>query len=134
MKLTERKLRKMIREEMSISNFDDFTMAFLEALIWSEMDPDTMEPLEDNYDISDIDDKSLKEIKEDCKSFQEAAGEAIEGREKSAGHDFCFTRNGHGAGFWDGDWPEHEDFLTDLAKGFGEISLMPDGKGGLSAI
>jgi hypothetical protein len=23
-----------------------------------------------------------------------------------AGHDFWLTRNGHGAGYWDGDWPE----------------------------
>jgi len=29
-------------------------------------------------------------------------GDAI----KQAGHDFWLTRNGHGAGFWDGDWLE----------------------------
>ena len=37
-------------------------------------------------------------------------------------HDFILTRNGHGAGFWDGDW--HEPMatkLTELCKKFGEI-------------
>jgi hypothetical protein len=40
-----------------------------------------------------------------------------------AGHDFWLTRNGHGAGFWDGDWPEPlATVLTDAAHAFGELS------------
>lgn len=36
-------------------------------------------------------------------------------------HDFFLTRNGHGAGFWDGDWPEAEGkILTAVSKSFGE--------------
>ena len=41
-----------------------------------------------------------------------------------AAHDFILTRNGHGAGFWDGDW--HEPMatkLTELCKKFGEINI-----------
>lgn len=48
-----------------------------------------------------------------------------------AGHDFWLTRNGHGAGFWDGDWPKpYDDQLTTAAKAFGEVSLClgDDGK------
>ena len=40
-----------------------------------------------------------------------------------AGIDFIFTRNGHGCGFWDGDWPEVlGDELTEIAKQFGELN------------
>lgn len=48
-----------------------------------------------------------------------------------AGHDFWLTRNGHGAGFWDGDWPEpHASILTEASKTFGETDLYigDDGK------
>lgn len=38
-----------------------------------------------------------------------------------AGHDFALTRNGHGAGFWDGDWPVYGDLLTKASESFGEI-------------
>ncbi len=41
-----------------------------------------------------------------------------------AAHDYELTRNGHGAGFWDGDWPEAEgEALTKLAKAEGELDL-----------
>lgn len=48
----------------------------------------------------------------------------------SAGHDFWLTRVGHGAGFWDGDWPIHGDALTEICKKFGEVDLYvgDDGK------
>lgn len=36
--------------------------------------------------------------------------------------DFYLTRNGHGAGFWDGDYPDEVGRkLTDIAHGFGEV-------------
>jgi hypothetical protein len=39
-----------------------------------------------------------------------------------AAHDFILTRNGHGAGFWDGHWhAPWGDRLTALAKQFVEI-------------
>jgi hypothetical protein len=41
------------------------------------------------------------------------------------GHDFWLTRNGTGAGFWDGDWFEGEK-LTEAAKAFGNFDLMVD--------
>jgi hypothetical protein len=41
-----------------------------------------------------------------------------------AGHDFWLTRNGHGAGFWDGDWTEPAaTILTNAAKAFDECNL-----------
>lgn len=50
--------------------------------------------------------------------------------EEIAGTDFWLTRNGHGAGFWDGDWPELEGGRMDeTAKEFGQqdIYLGDDG-------
>ncbi len=41
-----------------------------------------------------------------------------------AGHDFWLTRCGHGAGFWDGDWPEPAaSVLTEASKEFGNVDL-----------
>jgi hypothetical protein len=39
-------------------------------------------------------------------------------------HDFWLTRNHHGAGFWDGDYPEPlGKQLTELAHSYGECEL-----------
>ena len=40
-------------------------------------------------------------------------------------HDFWLTRNGHGAGFWDGRYSDTQlgDLLTEVAKKFGEAYL-----------
>jgi hypothetical protein len=41
------------------------------------------------------------------------------------------TRNGHGAGFWDGDWPQTVgQRLTKAAKIYGSVDLVI-GKDGL---
>jgi hypothetical protein len=41
---------------------------------------------------------------------------------KQLEHDFILTVNGHGAGFWDGDW-KSGDKLTDLCRQFREIEI-----------
>lgn len=47
----------------------------------------------------------------------------IRARER-AGHDLWLTRNGHGVGFWDGDWPEPlAEILTDSAHRLGPVDL-----------
>lgn len=104
------------------TSMDDFCSAYIEAIL--EDSPG------DNYTVDDIDQVTLWKMEKDCDRFQELAGEMIEGREERAGYDFWHTRNGHGAGFWDGDWPEHGDALTELSEKFGEVSLYggDDGK------
>jgi hypothetical protein len=63
----------------------------------------------------------LRECVIDCLSFySRIACYLSNGEEARAGHDFWLTRNGHGAGFWDGDWPEHGDMFTKIAQGYGE--------------
>lgn len=44
---------------------------------------------------------------------------------KHAGRDFHFTRNGHGCGFWDGDWPtDVGQRLTESAKVYSSCELF----------
>ena len=54
------------------------------------------------------------------------------------GHDFWLTRNGHGAGFWDGDYRDRDagedygDQLTSIVKAnFAECDVWADGDGGV---
>jgi len=50
-------------------NLDDFTLAFLEAALWSSID-DGGEPLDNEHSIADIDPGSLARLAEECKRFQ----------------------------------------------------------------
>lgn len=105
-------------------------------------------PLDRNYSESDLTPEALAIIMADCQRFQtenaETMTQAIETGEVKCGpdfdetgraaHDFWLTRNHHGAGFWDGDWPETEgEILTKAAKAFGECNLYvtDDGKIGI---
>jgi hypothetical protein len=115
---------------------DAFTRAYITAALWSSTD-DADEsggaPLDRNYSADDLAPETLAKIEADCAAFQAKAGELIADdepklyqdntRDEHAGHDFWLTRNGHGCGFWDGDWPKHGDALTEIAKGFGGCGL-----------
>lgn len=115
-----------------LDQLDQFTFAYIECLLWSEID-DNEEPLDKNYMVEDIDPQTLREIVEDCQSFQDEHRSMIEGKEERAGHDFCLTRNHHGAGFWDGDWPDDEDeILTSSSHSYGELNLYVGDDGLLS--
>lgn len=108
---------------------DTFTRAYLECALWSSTDGETA--LDDSYGISDFTPEALVRAVEDCASFQERVSEHICDNLELAGHDFWLTRNGHGAGFWDGDWPESsETLLTELAQSYGDCYLYvtDDGK------
>ena len=110
---------------------DDFTRQYIATALWASMDLDTDDPLDENFDgkPGEFGAETLQQIKNDCQAFQERAGEMIAGRESDAGHDFWLTRNGHGAGFWDGDWPHYGEELTEISKTFGECCLYAsDGK------
>ena len=117
------------------ANLDRFTKQFIETLLWSSTDDDG-DPLDQNFSVSDIATEAMEKIIRDCDAFQAEHGAAIDAAEgevrygpdcgdtrERAGHDFALTRNGHGAGFWDGDWPEAlGETLTDASKKFGEMN------------
>lgn len=78
------------------------------------------------FDITDIEDPDLRdETQSDLEGFFKSHHETIEGRENQAGHDFYLTRYGHGAGFWDGDWPrETGQTLTKAAHAYGSTDAL----------
>jgi hypothetical protein len=96
------------------------------------------DPMDQNYSFSDLAPEALARIRQDCATFQALYKETIQaaintGEVKCgpdfdewgrAGHDFWLTRAGHGAGFWDGDWPEPmAEHLSDAARKCGECDL-----------
>lgn len=93
--------------------------------------------MDSHYSVDDLAPQTVGRMMSDCAEFQErcaAAGISFESLKRVnsqrlspdeyAGHDFWLTRNGHGAGFWDGDWQEPAATeLAALAKSFGECDL-----------
>jgi hypothetical protein len=119
----------------------DMLDAYITAALWSsndESDDNGGEPFDANYDSSDLADEARAKMAEDCKAFATANAATIAkciGQGKCdwarAGHDFWLNRNGHGCGFWDGDWPKVEGkILDDACDAFGEcyLYLGDDGK------
>lgn len=113
-----------------------FLAAYIEAALWSSNDPDSGEPLDKRHDPSDLAPETRAAMQADCERFIEVAGHLIPGDEaEQAGHDFWLTRNGHGAGFWDGDWGDDlGDQLTELCKGFSGVDLYIGDDGQIHAI
>lgn len=118
-----------------------FLRAYIQTALWSSHDESTPqggEPMDRNYSESDLAPACLEQMRADCERFEtenaETITNAIATGDVSAGpdyneweraaHDFWLTRNGHGAGFWDGDWPEpFAQKLTDAAHAFGSCDL-----------
>lgn len=116
---------------MNIDDLDEFTRAYMVCALWSTNDESTPsggEPMDANYDITDIEEKTAAVMIADCAKFQAENAEDIEGRASQAGNDFWLTREGHGAGFWETpDWPEEAGKrLTAAAKAFGEFPLFAE--------
>lgn len=110
------------------------TQAYLECALWASSDNTNDqggEPLDANYSIADIAPESLEQANTDCLTFLEANKKDISLAYEQAGHDFWLTRNGHGAGFWDGDWPKAAGKrLTEASHAYGEVNpyVGDDGK------
>ena len=107
---------------------NSFTRGYLEAALFSTTDEsreDGGDPLDKNYSISDFAPEALERAKHDCDRFYDENLEDLrEFDDAEAGADFWFTRNRHGVGFWDGDYPEPQATrLTDASKKFGEVWL-----------
>ena len=116
---------------------DEFFQAYVTTALWSsndESDESGGYPLDANYSADDIAPETLAEMRADCDRFYAENYEALNcdgvtygsdfGQDGRGGHDFWLTRNHHGAGFWDGDWPKPQaKILTDAAHAFGERNL-----------
>lgn len=117
---------------------DTFVNSYVETALWSSTD-DNGRPL-DGLGL-DVADETQDQMLTDCKAFlaqldpildalDDSVIRSIPSRERIA-HDFWLTRNHHGAGFWDGDYPGAlGKQLTDIAHAFGAYTLYvgDDGK------
>ena len=111
-----------------IPEIDTFTAAYIEALLYSTCDfndnGDMGENFED-HDAGDFDKASMAEILSDCTAFQDTHIDLIIDDLAQAGRDFALTRNRHGAGFWDGDWPsDASKVLTDDSHTYGTMGVQ----------
>lgn len=99
--------------------------------LWSSMDMDFDRPLDDFKTIDDFAPETIERMLKDVEGFWDvvAGSETL-----TTGlychdsddilHNFWLTRNGHGAGFWDGDYEETlGNRLTKISKTFGEATL-----------
>lgn len=106
-----------------LPELDAFTRAYIAAALWSSTDEDG-QPLDAKYGAEDLAETTLGRMVKDCEDFRAAHADDIGDRLEQAGHDFWLTRNGHGAGFWDGDWETDVGRrLTDAAKVYPGVDL-----------
>lgn len=104
-------------------SFREFVRQYIVTLLWCSTDCDG-EPLDSRFSSSDIPLDVAKRIVRDCRKFWTEASDDVLDDPSGAGHDFALTRNGHGAGFWDGDWEQSAgEKLTELSEQFGEFEL-----------
>jgi hypothetical protein len=109
---------------MTKTDIETMLASYIETALWSSTDESGGKPLDDDYGPEDLLKATLREFRNDCKDFGKANEEHIAGDWHRAGHDFWLTRNGHGAGFWDGDWPEAAgEALTKASKAYGSVDL-----------
>jgi hypothetical protein len=115
-------------------DFLQFLAGYTEALYWSSSDELDGEYV--NLDEFEASTAAGDKCRADCLAFFEAnraditeAADLYPTREEHggfalAGHDFALTRNGHGAGFWDGDLPEElGERLTEASETSGAVEL-----------
>lgn len=114
---------------------DAMLASYIETALWSSTDNSDESggnPLDDNFDASDLDHVSELTMRKECAAFLLENARDIGGKWRSAGHNFWLTRNGHGAGFWDSsDFPGAiGERLTDASKAYGNSDLFigDDGK------
>ena len=120
-----------------------FIAAYFDAIYFTEGEEVIDPPCEWEWDAV-----TVRDIHRDCLTFIDKMGyieccgeleswsdDAIE----RAGHDFWLTRNGHGAGFWDGDWSEDYmgtevgELLTEASRPYGDV-YVHKGDDGLTYI
>ena len=116
---------------------DAFLTAYINCAFWSSTDADG-NPLDDWHEIADLTAEARERMERDCRAFLNRytaiirrAWPGIPAPFRRAGHDFWLNRNGHGSGFWDGDWPEVEGTILDEASraaGPADLYVGDDGK------
>lgn len=117
---------------------DNFYNSYIACMMWAS----SLDAEQPGLSTDDLAPELIAQARADCDAFYAANAEAINcddapnandgtGCDGMAGHDFWLTRCGHGAGFWDGHWPEpYATQLDNASKAFGNVDLYvgDDGK------
>ncbi len=123
-----------------MTDLEQFTAAYIEALYFTDAG-DGDQPGKD----AALDPETLLDIQADCRSFWRRFGCFVNAAEctrgsgeysiaAQAGHDFWLTRNGHGAGFWDGDWNKpYANMLAEGAQCYGVFETYLSDAGTIAA-
>lgn len=117
---------------------DKSLMGYLEAALFTATDDDG-EPLDRRgYTIYDFAPEAVNTAKGDIAFYREAAGDFLDeamvetgNGEEEFGRDLWFTANGHGVGFWDGDWYGFGEELTRIARRIRERNVVVGDDGSL---
>lgn len=100
---------------------EKFTRDYLVCALWSSTD-DNGEPLDDGGYVFAA--KVAEALTAEALKFYWDNEDDCRADPGQAGHDLWLTRNRHGAGFWDGDWPHDVGGrLTDASDAVGGIDL-----------
>ena len=109
-------------------NVYEVLRAYVQCALWSSTD-DNDDTLDSNYSEDDLALETIFKMTEDVQKFVSANSHLFKtwkGKtsiEEQTGHDFWFTRNRHGVGFWEREWGEEGKELTESAHTFGEAYL-----------
>lgn len=111
----------------------EFVMGYIVAAYFTETG-DSEQPSSE----ATISNEAIATAVTECEAFQAEAKPILDAAylsgytETQAGHDFWFTRNGHGVGYWCRDelTDEQGDSLSDIARRAGEVDLY-EGDDGL---
>jgi hypothetical protein len=121
----------------TFADIDAFTQQYLETAFWTEEErlreeaaENGLDPIAHDYGWSS---EALERAQQDCDNFRKEAQPLLDqaGDDEQNAHDFWLTRNGHGAGFWDRDYPaEVGAGLSQICERYGGITayLGDDGE------
>lgn len=115
----------------------NFLPSYIQAALWSSsggVDPDDPDgnPLYDSFENFQLTDEAKADLRRIALDFYDETRELYEtdNEVSQAGHDFWFTQNHHGVGFWESEWdfprgghPSLGAYLTKVAHRYGEVDL-----------
>ena len=112
--------------KISDSEIEKGFNSYIETLFWSSpSDSEENEFLDQERSKENFDPETLTKLKEEFKLFVKDNYSLCTEEDKTPGieafgHNFWLTRNGHGAGFWDGDYVNGEE-LTEASKKYNTL-------------
>jgi len=122
--------RRNARRKPIPPDLEGMVAQYIETALWSTTD-DEGRPLDRTFGPEHVSVRFHNRAVATCAGFLTAVNAAgltvdlanVAESMEGIGHDLWLTQNGHGAGFWDGDYGDIGDALTAVAQTFGEVNL-----------